>query len=65
MRNGRLADLAASREVAGADRALAGQLAEDGQPGGIGCSMEQRDVRILQGDAPMGPSVGRRSYLAR
>lgn len=46
MGDGRLGDVAACAEVAGTDRPLLAQLAQDGQAGGIGGSLEELDVGI-------------------
>ncbi len=46
VRHGRLAHIAASREVAGAYLCAIAQLAEDGQPGRIGGRLEEQDIRI-------------------
>ena len=46
MRHRGLADLTAGREVAGADRPLAGELAQDREPSRIRGSLEEEHVRI-------------------
>ncbi len=44
--DGRLADVAARREVAGADLVAVAQLAQDRQAGGVGGGLEEPDVRV-------------------
>jgi hypothetical protein len=46
MRDGRLTDVAARREVAGAHLRRRRELANDRQPDGIGEGLEQSDFRI-------------------
>ena len=46
VRDGRLADVAAGREVAGADLGLGRELADDGQAGRIGQRGQEPDVGI-------------------
>ena len=51
VRDGRLADVAAAREVAGADLLGAGQLADDRQAGRVGEGREEADVGVDEGGA--------------
>ena len=46
MRHRRLADVAAGREVAGADLGAVAQLAQDRKSGRVGGGLEQQDIRI-------------------
>ena len=46
VRDGRLADVAARREVAGADLRGVAQLAQDRQPGRVGGGLEEQDVGV-------------------
>ena len=46
VRDRRLADVAAAREVAGADLAVLGQLPDDGQAGRVGKGLEQLDLGV-------------------
>ena len=46
VRDGRLADVAAGGEVAGADLGAVAQLAQDREPGRVGGGLEEQDVRV-------------------
>jgi hypothetical protein len=46
VRDGRLGDVAAGCEVAGADLPVRAELAQDGQPGRVGGGLEKQDVRV-------------------
>ena len=55
VRDGRLADIAAGREVAGADLGVAGQLADDRQAGRVAERLEEADVGVDAGRASVAP----------
>ena len=42
----RLADVAARREIAGADLTKIAELAQDGEPGGVGGGLQEEDVGV-------------------